>query len=708
MKEQNPSIIKELSVSYECALAIGNSLDLSEMLHEVIYTIVHKTDAHYGIIWFRGEKGKGFQAIASAGIRIKDVLAQKGIASLQKGLKRILKKQQFVLKKERDKDFLRYCAVLTGEEESVLIIPIDNVAVIHLAYTGGEIVDESLVNLLVGLSRKLCVAIDACIAHENIVKEVRVRKKVVKQLRSSEQQYHMTIDAIGRAVHVVDRRLNITLFNETFRQWVRGLGMGVENIIGRNLFDVFPFLQDGVRDEYQQVIKTGKLLVTVETNEFAGRKITTETRKIPILDGGRVTRIVTAIEDITVRKKAEEELRKKTEQLISSQKELKELLTESEESRRSLLSILEDVKETQEALQTSEERFQDIVVNTGDWIWETDEKGCYTYCSPVVKQVLGYECDEVLGKYFYDFFDPDEREESKKAAFETFKKKLPFKNFVNRNVHKNGHVVFLETSGFPMLDDRGNLRGYRGIDRDITERRQMEETISESLHRSELLLDLMSHDLTNMNQMSLSSLELMLRGNDLSERVRRYSKLALEQIQRSARLISNVKELTALRKEKPHLERLDIEPILENAISHLGEDFPQRDVEVNFKSQKGKWFVNGSGELLYDLFYNILHNAVKFDRHEKVIVDVEVSPSDGFWRLETRDRGPGIPDERKETIFLRARWRDKIIYGLGLGLALAEAIAQRHGGRIWVEDRVRGKTEEGSNFVVLLPKAIGN
>ncbi|OYD15354.1 hypothetical protein CH333_05925 [candidate division WOR-3 bacterium JGI_Cruoil_03_44_89] len=708
MKEQNPSIIKELSVSYECALAIGNSLDLSEMLHEVIYTIVHKTDAHYGIIWFGGEKGKGFQAIASAGIRIKDVLAQKGIASLQKGLKRILKKQQFVLKKERDKDFLRYCAVLTGEEESVLIIPIDNVAVIHLAYTGGEIVDESLVNLLVGLSRKLCVAIDACIAHENIVKEVRVRKEVVKQLRSSGQQYHMTIDAIGRAVHVVDRRLNITLFNETFRQWVRGLGMGVENIIGRNLFDLFPFLQDGVRDEYQRVIKTGKLLVTVETNEFAGRKITTETRKIPILDGGRVTRIVTVIEDITVQKKAEEELRKKTEQLISSQKELKELLTESEESRRSLLSILEDVKETQEALQISEERFQDIVVNTGDWIWETDEKGCYNYCSPVVKQVLGYECDEVLGKYFYDFFDPDEREESKKAAFEIFKKKTPFKNFVNRNVHKNGHVVILETSGFPMLDDRGNLRGYRGVDRDITERKQMEETIRESLHRSELLLDLMSHDLTNMNQMSLSSLELMLRGNDLSERVRRYSKLALGQIQRSARLISNVKKLTALRKEKPHFERLDIEPILENAISHLGEDFPQRDVEVNFKSQKEKWFVNGSGELLYDLFYNILHNAVKFDRHEKVIVDVEVSPNDGFWRLETRDRGPGIPDERKETIFLRARWRDKIIYGLGLGLALAEAIAQRHGGRIWVEDRVRGKTEEGSNFVVLLPKAINN
>jgi PAS domain S-box-containing protein len=467
-------------------------------------------------------------------------------------------------------------------------------------------------------------------------------------------------------------------------------------------------LPDGVRDEYRKVFKTGKLLVTVETNEVAGRRITTETRKIPILENNKVVRVVTVIEDITERKKAEEELRKRTEQLVSSQRELKRLLTESEESRKSLLSILEDVTETGNALQKSNERFRDIAANTGDWIWETDEKGRYTYCSPMVKQVLGYEPNKVLGKYFYDFFHPNEREKLKKATFEVFEKKGLFKNFANRNVHKDGHTVILEMSGMPMLDDEGNLHGYRGVDRDVTERKQMEETIRESLHRSELLLDLMSHDLTNMNQMTLSSMELMLMDKNLPERAHRYGKLAEEQIRRSTRLISNVKKLTALRKKKLHLEKVDIGSLLETAISHLREDFPQRDIEVNFKSQKGKWFVGGANELLYDLFYNILNNAVKFDRHEKAIVDVDISSNDEFWRLEFRDRGPGIPDERKETVFLRARWKAKVVYGLGLGLALVRAIVERYRGRVWIEDKVKGKTEEGSNFIVLLPKAIDN
>ncbi|MFH2119011.1 MAG: HD domain-containing phosphohydrolase [Pseudomonadota bacterium] len=185
--------------------------------------------------------------------------------------------------------------------------------------------------------------------------------------------------------------------------------------------------------------------------------------------------------DITGRKLAEDELKQKTDQIISSQKEIESLYAKSENARKALLSILQDVNEKGKALRESEGRFRDVVNNTGDWIWEVDKEGRYTYSSPVVKQVVGYEDKEVLGKHFYDFFHPDEREELKNAVFELFKQKKPLKDFINRNVHKDGHVVILEISGVPLLDDSGNLVGYRGIDRDITPRKEAEEKLKETL-----------------------------------------------------------------------------------------------------------------------------------------------------------------------------------------------------------------------------------
>jgi transcriptional regulator with GAF, ATPase, and Fis domain len=181
MEKPVRSSFQYLSISYECALAIGNSLILSEMLQEVIHTIVHKTNAHRGIIWVKNEEQE-LQPVANAGINIEDVLAQSEIMDFRDVLNQIQKKQQFVLRYKDDTDFLQYCPVLTGKEESVLIVPINNVAILYLVYASREIADEPLANLLVSLSKKLSVAIEACTAHENVIKEIQVREKTEKEL----------------------------------------------------------------------------------------------------------------------------------------------------------------------------------------------------------------------------------------------------------------------------------------------------------------------------------------------------------------------------------------------------------------------------------------------------------------------------------------------------------------------------------------------
>jgi|GEM_PF-1943189 len=146
-----------------------------------------------------------------------------------------------------------------------------------------------------------------------------------------------------------------------------------------------------------------------------------------------------------------------------------------------LLSIGHDIterEETAKALRTSQERFEQVAEHAQEMIWETDADGLYTYASPVVERILGYSPEEIVGKkHFYDLFHPEQQREMMIAAFETFARKEPFREFPNLNVHKNGQAVWLSTSGVPLLDGDGNLVGYRGADTNITERKQTEDVI---------------------------------------------------------------------------------------------------------------------------------------------------------------------------------------------------------------------------------------
>jgi len=154
------------------------------------------------------------------------------------------------------------------------------------------------------------------------------------------------------------------------------------------------------------------------------------------------------------------------------------------------LVIIRDIterKRAEQALSDSEERLKDIAENALEWIWEVNADGKYTYASPVVEKILGYKPEEVLNKHFYDLFHPEDREELTKGALQVFAKKQSFREFINRNVHKSGKTVWLSTSGVPILDEKGNLLGYRGADIDITERENTERAIRESEERYRML-----------------------------------------------------------------------------------------------------------------------------------------------------------------------------------------------------------------------------
>ena len=157
---------------------------------------------------------------------------------------------------------------------------------------------------------------------------------------------------------------------------------------------------------------------------------------------------------------------------------------------RNIICSAVDIAERQaiaEALEKSEARFRSLVETSLDLFWEIDEEGRYTYISPKVKDILGYEPEAVIGMSAFDLM-PDREGKRVMAIFESLKNRhSPISLLENIMLHKEGHKVYMETSAVPLLDSDGKLLGYQGIDRDITARKEAEAALQASEQRFERL-----------------------------------------------------------------------------------------------------------------------------------------------------------------------------------------------------------------------------
>ncbi|TAJ10508.1 MAG: PAS domain S-box protein [Nitrospirae bacterium] len=190
----------------------------------------------------------------------------------------------------------------------------------------------------------------------------------------------------------------------------------------------------------QRAIDTGQAqpAYELELKAMDGRVIWVEVHEAPVVRDGKTTAIVGSLTDITERKRVEQEVR------------------------------------------LAKERFQSLVETIGDWIWEIDRNGRYTYVSPRIQDLLGYEPADVIGRTPFELMPPDEAERVA-VTFEAFLSvHAPFTGIENTNLHKDGRRIVLETSGMPVFDGNGEFLGYRGTDRDITDRKRAEEMIEAS------------------------------------------------------------------------------------------------------------------------------------------------------------------------------------------------------------------------------------
>jgi PAS domain S-box-containing protein len=273
-------------------------------------------------------------------------------------------------------------------------------------------------------------------------------------------------------------------------------------------------------------------------------------------------------------------------------------------------------------------------------------------------------------------------------------------------ITKDGRTYPVELSASMSKDPNGDPDMLTLVSRDITSRREAERNLIRARERAEFFTDLLSHDINNYIQAVRGWLDVLSK-EELGKEQMEVLQRAQEQAGRVSDLIARVRALSKTRQAE-ELKPMDLSEVMDETVWDLRQKYRERPFEITFDPAPEDVSVLAD-DLLKDLFMNVLDNAIKYSPGTTAQVDVSVQRVAGTMgkqvQVSIADRGPGIADEDKTTVFYRFVKKLEDKEGSGLGLSLVMALAERYGGRVWIEDRVPEKWTEGVKVVVELPEA---
>ena len=247
----------------------------------------------------------------------------------------------------------------------------------------------------------------------------------------------------------------------------------------------------------------------------------------------------------------------------------------------------------------------------------------------------------------------------------------------------------------------------------IEELEEAEEKYHEAFNRANFYKDLFTHDIRNIIQNIGMSVELIVKYQNKeesvkSEKFKELHEIMKHQIKAAKNLIINITKLSALDEaKKSELLPINLSDSLSKAITLVKEGFQQKMLNIQVDPVDKNIKVKAN-ELLFDVFENILINAVKYNENKILEISIKISKINedkiNYIKLEFIDNGIGINDSLKKLIFLREYKELKGEKGMGIGLSLVFRIIQFYKGKIWVENKEKEDYTQGSNFVVLIPQ----
>ena len=351
------------------------------------------------------------------------------------------------------------------------------------------------------------------------------------------------------------------------------------------------------------------------------------------------------------------------------------------------------------ALRESEQKFRVLAETMPSAIF-IFQKDRFIYVNQATEKITGYSRDELLAMNFWDWIHPDYQGLVREYG-RARRRELPVPaRYEVMFVKKCGGVGWVEL--LPGLIEYEGKPATIAATLDITERKQNEEALKDAKEQAEIYIDLLSHDINNMNQVAIGYLELA-QGSDDTMSDRKSISRSLDMLRSSSALIDTVRKVQQAVGGGFRLEPIDLDGILSEVISEYSM-LNDRDIRIHYEPGPGRQVK--ANRLLKDVFSNIVGNAIKHSDCS-LIINVEVTDvvdrGRCYYRIVVEDNGPGIQDELKEKVFSRLnRGRTKAA-GSGLGLYLVKTLVKEFKGTVWVEDRVQGEYAMGSRFIIMLP-----
>lgn len=380
-----------------------------------------------------------------------------------------------------------------------------------------------------------------------------------------------------------------------------------------------------------------------------------------------------------------------------------------------LQTQIEKRREIGNRLRESELRFRSLVESINDWFWEVDTNGVYTYVGPQIKTLLGYDPGEAVGKTPFDFMQPQESRRIKKIFQDLAVDCSPIELLENTLVHKKGHRVVVQTSGLPIYDTHGHFMGYRGTDRDITEKLKLEERLQHAQKMESIgtLAGGIAHDFNNILHIMIGNAELAL--DVVPELNPAYD--SLEDIKKAGFRASGIVNqlLSFSHKSGNELRPVDIVAVIRETLDLLRAIIPAT-IEMRRNLPATDETVIADPNQINQVIMNLCINASQAMDNWGGIIEVSAEkmalddscekkmpelPKGNYIKVTVRDTGMGIDPEIIDRIFDPYFTTRHIGQGSGMGLAVVHGIVKSHGGAITVASEV-GK---GSKFHLYFPLA---